>query len=98
MKFLIIVLLLLTSFGLHAQQNNTSQASTTNQSRLKYQDAEKDKDIIQKQLLISKLENQLQRQNIWIGIVASIVFIIAIMFIRLSLRIRHYKQKMATFN
>lgn len=57
----------------------------------KYQTAQKDKDLLQKQLLISKQETVLKQKNIWIAL-ATIVSLLLIIVLR-SYRRKQHRQK-----
>ncbi len=56
---------------------NEDNISTMNQYEIKYRTAEKDRDIIQKQLLIARQQNKIQQQYLWIG--ATLVAILALL-------------------
>ena len=59
----------------------TEKVKAINQMELKYDIAEKDKQIIKNELLIEQQKNKITRKNIWIGSISSGIFIISIISI-----------------
>ncbi len=53
-----------------------------NQIEVKFRTAEKDKDIIQKQLLIARQKNRIQQQYLWIGATVLTIFLLLGIFFR----------------
>lgn len=72
------------------QSENVRQ--NLNQLEVKYRTVEKDKDIFQKQLLISRQENYLKKKNIWIGGISAASLLLITLFVSLY-RINVHKQQ-----
>lgn len=70
---------------------NLENTKNVNQLEIKYRIAEKDRNLIEKQLLISKQENYLKKKNIWIIVLVSGVLIVTIVLLALY-RINIHKQ------
>jgi len=55
---------------MHDSIINTEKSRAIREMEIKYRTSEKDREIVQKQLLISQQENNLKKKNIWIGLIS----------------------------
>lgn len=55
---------------MHDSIINTEKSRAIREMEIRYRTSEKDRDIVQKQLLISQQENNLKKKNIWIGLIS----------------------------
>ncbi len=74
---------------------NKEKNVSINQLEVKYRTAEKDKQLAQKQLLLTSSNALLQKKNLWIGAISSGLLLLAISFTALYRNNRH-KQKLQT--
>jgi signal transduction histidine kinase/Tfp pilus assembly protein PilF len=67
----------------------TENAKAINQMEIKYQTAEKDRELARNELLIAQQKGNLIRKNIWISVIAGSIFIVALIFIIVYRNVRH---------
>ena len=72
---------------------SSEKAKAINQMEIKYKTAEKDKQIIENQLLIAHQKSKITSKNIWIGSIAGSIFLLFIIVASMLLNARH-KQRL----
>lgn len=55
---------------MHDSIINTEKSRTIREMEIRYRTSEKDREIVEKKLLISRQENNLKKKNIWIGLIS----------------------------
>jgi len=70
-------------------------AKAINQMEIKYQTAEKDRELARNDLLIAQQKSNIVRKNIWISVIAGGIFIIILIFIIIYRNVRH-KERLQT--
>ena len=72
---------------------NAEKAKAINQMEIKYKTAEKDKQIVQNQLLIAQQKSKIISKNTWIGSIAGSIVLLCIILVSVYLNSRH-KQRL----
>lgn len=70
-------------------------AKAINQMEIKYQTAEKDRELARNDLLIAQQKSNIVRKNIWISVIAGGIFIVILIFIIIYRNVRH-KERLQT--
>ncbi len=75
--------------ALKERLTGTENAKAINQMEIKYQTAEKDRELARNELLIAQQKSNLIKKNIWISVIAGSVFIVILIFIIGYRNVRH---------
>jgi len=75
--------------ALKERLTGTENAKAINQMEIKYQTAEKDRELARNELLIAQQKSNLIKKNIWISVIAVGVFIVILIFIIGYRNVRH---------
>jgi signal transduction histidine kinase len=78
---------------IHDSIISTEKSRSIREMEIKYRTSEKDREIVQKQLLISRQENNLRNKNIWIGFISVGLLLTVISLASLFRRHKH-KQRL----
>ncbi len=84
-----------TASTLKDSLTSIEKTKAINQMEIKYQSSEKDKQLVQNQLLIAQQKNKIAKKNLWIAVIAGSIVLLILILLGIYRNTRH-KQRLQT--